>query len=370
MEIRQQICDFIVPIVQKNRKRLLFCIDTLGGGGAERLLIDILKRLDYRLFDVTLYVLLSNRGVYFADVPEQVNLYTPFFVDPKHFSIDNQQYDVEIAFLEGYAVKYVASRRSRAVKIGWVHTNLFRRNWPRQFYDSLQEEWDCFDAMDKLVFVSADSLNGFVELFSDMGNEKQVIHNLLSEEDIVGMSQEKAIPETKFTICSVGSLCKDKGHDRSLNVMARLLSEGYDFQFWILGEGEERKNLERQIAELNLTGKVELKGFVKNPYPYVAQADLYLSSSNVEGFSLALGEALCLGVPVLATRSGGAEEVLKGGEFGMLVPIDEEAIYRGIKSLLDNPSLYAELQQKAQKGKEQFDVKRTMEIITDLLQNA
>ena len=142
MEIRQQICDFIVPIVQKNRKRLLFCIDTLGGGGAERLLIDILKRLDYRLFDVTLYVLLSNRGVYFADVPEQVNLYTPFFVDPKHFSIDNQQYDVEIAFLEGYAVKYVASRRSRAVKIGWVHTNLFRRNWPRQIYDSLQEEWD------------------------------------------------------------------------------------------------------------------------------------------------------------------------------------------------------------------------------------
>ena len=128
--------------------------------------------------------------------------------------------------------------------------------------------------------------------------------------------------------------------------------------------------MERQIAELNLTGKVELKGFVKNPYPYVAQADLYLSSSNVEGFSLALGEALCLGVPVLATRSGGAEEVLKGGEFGMLVPIDEEAIYRGIKSLLDNPSLYAELQQKAQKGKEQFDVKRTMEIITDLLQNA
>ena len=195
---------------------------------------------------------------------------------------------MEIAFLEGYAVKYVANRRSRAFKIAWVHINLARANWPYQFYDSLQEEWDCFDTMDKLVFVSADSLNGFMELFPNMDNEKQVIHNLLSEENIVELSREKIVQKNKFTICSVGRLCKDKGHDRSLNVMRRLLSEGYDFQFWILGEGEEWKNLERQIAELNLTGKAELKGFVKNPYPYMVQADLYLSSSNVEGFSLAL----------------------------------------------------------------------------------
>lgn len=349
------------------RRKIFFCIDSLGCGGAERLLIDILRRLDYNRFDVSLLVL-SDIGEYIADIPEQVKWCTSSSVG-RFEELLNDRYDVEVAFLEGLAVKYIAGRDSGAVKIAWIHTNMERFNWPRRFYNTDEEECGCYAKMDKLVFVSNDSLNGFKTLFSSVDNEKIVIHNLIDTSVIVEKSLKKTISKTKFTICCIGRLSEVKGHELLLSAVSRLLEEKFDFQVWIFGEGELREVLEKQIRRLGISKNVVLNGFVKNPYPYLAQADLFVSSSLVEGACLAICEALSLEIPVLATRSGGADEMLKQGEYGMLVPVEEKSIYKGIKSLLENRALYKKLRRKAWLGKKCFDANRTMGMITTLLQN-
>lgn len=349
------------------KRKIFFCIDSLGCGGAERLLIEILRSLDYNRFDVSLCVL-SDVGEYIADIPEQVDWCTPSLVEWSE-ELLSERYDVEVAFLEGLAVKYIAGRGGDAAKIAWIHTNMERFNWPRRFYSTDEEECGCYAKMNKLVFVSNDSLNGFRILFPSVDNEKIVIHNLINTSAIVEKSLKKTIAKTKFTICCIGRLSKVKGYELLLSAVSRLLEERFDFQVWIFGEGELREALETQIQRLGISENVVLNGFVKNPYPYLAQADLFVSSSLVEGACLAICEALSLGIPVLATRSGGADEMLRQGEYGMLVPAEGDSIYNGIKSLLEDHALYEDLKRKAWRGKDCFDVNRTMGMITTLLQS-
>lgn len=362
-----QVNDILNNHVLGKKRKIFFCIDSLGCGGAERLLIDILRRLDYNRFEVSLFVL-SDIGEYITDIPKQVRWCT--FSSVGHFKeLLNDIYDVEIAFLEGLAVKYIVERDSNAVKIAWIHTNLERFNWPLLFYNTKEEEYKCFAKMDKLVFVSNNSLNGFKRLFPSVDSENVVIHNLIDTLSITKKSLKIKVAKTKFTICCIGRLTKVKGYELLLGAASRLLKDNFDFQIWIFGEGELRETLKRQIQILNISENVILKGFIKKPYPYLAQADLFVSSSLVEGASLAICEALCLGIPILATRSGGAEEMLKQGEYGMLIPIEENSIYEAVKSILETPKLYEDLKQKAWSGRNCFDVNRTMDIITTLLQS-
>jgi len=95
----------------------------------------------------------------------------------------------------------------------------------------------------------------------------------------------------------------------------------------ILGEGENRPALQALIKELDLEQDVSLMGFVKNPYPYMAQAALFVLSSRWEGLPTVLVEALYLGAPVIATNCpGGSREILRDGQFGKLVPVDAPII--------------------------------------------
>ena len=90
----------------ESKVTILFCIDTLTGGGAERLLIQILKRFNYDVFLVDLYVM-NNYGVYFDDIPPQVNWFTR---ENENRQL-SKRYDIEIAFLEGTPTKYIAQRK-------------------------------------------------------------------------------------------------------------------------------------------------------------------------------------------------------------------------------------------------------------------
>ena len=115
---------------------------------------------------------------------------------------------------------------------------------------------------------------------------------------------------------------------------------------YLLGEGEERKELEEQIRRNSLEKEVTLLGFVANPYKYVAKMDLFACSSEKEGYSTAVTEAVALGVPVLTTDCSGMDEVLRNGDFGMIVKNDEDALYEGLKALLDEPRRIARYKER------------------------
>ncbi|WP_455643449.1 glycosyltransferase [Parabacteroides sp.] len=346
------------------KKSILFCIDSLDGGGAEHLLIEILKRFDYELYDVSLLILF-DRGVYRNDIPYEVDWLAG--LKDKNHPLRRKQYDIEIAFLEGVAVKYVAYRNSNALKIAWIHTDLYKLHWCKQFYRSEKEEKRCFSAMDKLVFVSTYTKKQFQKLYSDIQAEHCVLPNLIDRDSICRLAEACVHVKEKLTICCVGRLNPEKGYMYLLQVVEKLVSEGLDFQLWILGEGYLRESLLQYICEHQLDHYVYLKGFLKNPYSYMKTADVFVSASRVEGAPLVISEALCLRRPVLATRSGGADEILEGGKYGILVDSDQESIYTGLKQLILNRSLRNELSVLAGIKAMSFEPAKTMSQLYKIL---
>ena len=139
-------------------------------------------------------------------------------------------------------------------------------------------------------------------------------------------------------LVGVGRLTRQKDFPTLLMAFARVLHRR-DARLLILGEGEDRRALERLADELGIGNAVDLAGFADNPYAYMARADVFVLSSAWEGSPNALTEALHLGVPVVATdcRSG-PREVLDGGRLAPLVPVgDAEAMAEAIVATLDAP---------------------------------
>lgn len=139
-------------------------------------------------------------------------------------------------------------------------------------------------------------------------------------------------------ILAVGRL--DRQKDFPMLVRAfRLIKDRRPGRLVILGEGPERNRIEQLVRELCLTHDVALPGFEHNPYRFMSRATVFASSSQWEGFGVALVEALALGVPVVSTNcTHGPAEILCYGRYGRLVPVgDHEAMAKALIDALDNP---------------------------------
>lgn len=343
----------------ESKVTILFCIDTLTGGGAEKLLIQILKRFNYDVFLVDLYVM-NNYGVYFDDIPPQVNWFTR---ENENRQL-SKRYDIEIAFLEGTPTKYIAQRNTLALKIAWVHTDFVALHWTKVYYENDAEEIGCYSRMHKIVFVSNNALSQFNKKFPQINVHRQVILNLIDRDEIIEMAKSNRIQKTKLTLCSVGNLIQHKGYDRLIPIIARLVKvDQLDFNFWIVGTGQQESLLKELIEQNNLHEVVSLQGFHKNPYPFVKCSDAFISVSFSEGYPLVIAEALCLGKAIMATKVTGSTEMLDHGKAGLLVDTDDESVYDGLKGLICSADLRETLSKAAKKRAEIFDVRKTMEQI-------
>jgi len=139
-------------------------------------------------------------------------------------------------------------------------------------------------------------------------------------------------------VLSVGTLKRAKDYPTLLRAFAAL-PRSLHAKLTILGEGGLRSQLEAQVAELGLEGRVAMPGFVLDPYPWFRTADLLVLSSESEGFGNVLVEALECGVPVVSTNCpGGPREILEGGRHGRLVPVgDSQALADAMAATLTAP---------------------------------
>jgi glycosyltransferase involved in cell wall biosynthesis len=139
-------------------------------------------------------------------------------------------------------------------------------------------------------------------------------------------------------IVAAGRLTGQKDFPTLLRAFAEL-SAGREVRLIILGEGRDRPQLETLVRQLALTDRVRMPGFIANPYPYFARADLFVLSSRWEGSPNVLVEALALGTPVVSTDCpSGPREILRGGACGRLVPVgDHAAMARAMDETLDAP---------------------------------
>jgi glycosyltransferase involved in cell wall biosynthesis len=146
-------------------------------------------------------------------------------------------------------------------------------------------------------------------------------------------------PKHGRVILGTGRFTPQKDFENLIRAFGIVAATRPDCRLIIVGEGPDRDDLERLIAELALEGKVDLPGYARNPYSYMSRADLYVLSSRYEGLAMTLVEAMALGTPVVSTDCpSGPAEVLDHGRYGSLVPIeDPSALAKAMADALAHP---------------------------------
>jgi glycosyltransferase involved in cell wall biosynthesis len=211
---------------------------------------------------------------------------------------------------------------------------------------------------DRIVAISQGVADDLISLLNLPHEKVTVIHNpVITPELFEQAKQPVSHPwfeqNRLLVILAVGRLTKAKDYPTLFRAFS-LVRQVRPAKLLILGEGEERANLERLAIELGIQNDVSMPGFVDNPFAFMAKASVFVLSSAWEGFGNVLVEALACGCPVVATdcRSG-PREILDNGRYGRLVPVgDHEALAKAILETLDNPDFPANRQTRLQRAME------------------
>lgn len=342
------------------KHKVLFVIESLGGGGAEKVLTTLLRHLDYSKFEVGL-LSIADGGIHEAELPKDVNYYSAlsrerqshWWYRLKHRLIHRilpmwlvnwwimpHGYDTHVAFVEGFATKLVAAGPSCIRKIAWVHIDITLFPWTVStgIFKDKRAEATAYSMYDRVVTVSRQLRDNFAAAY---GIDAVAVYNPLDVKEILKAS-EKAVdfPAKKaLRIVSVGRLVEQKGYEGLIRCVALMRERGMDVELVILGEGDRRWMLERIVQETGLNGIVHLAGYRNNPYPIMKTADVFVCSSLQEGFSLAIAEAMVLGLPVVSTRCTGPSELLGEGEYGLLTDNSEDALMDGLMRMVSDALL-------------------------------
>lgn len=335
------------------KKKILFCIFDLNGGGAEKVLVNLLKQINPAKYEITVLALFGV-GPNVAGLPSYVKFKCIFrhqfrglttlmkLLSPRmlHRLFIKDKYDIEIAYLETSPTRIISGATDGVKKVCWVHTAKEDRYAFSSSYRSYKEMIRCYKHYDYIAFVSKKAMKQFKLFHPEINVPCRVIYNVNDDGEIIAKGKE-TITETLYNcinICTVGRLCEVKGYDRLLSVIYRLNCDGLKdaFHLYILGKGEQYDMLSSYMREQNLSN-VTLMGFQSNPYKYVSKMDLFVCSSYREGFSTAVTESIILNVPVITTDVSGMDEILLDGEYGLIVPNDTDALYNGLKDLIMHP---------------------------------
>ena len=371
-------------------KKLLFVINTLGYGGAERALLSLLNALNPKEYQISLFVL-TGQGELVHALPAYVEIVNAdyadcsvltkegrrhllrsvlragigkgLFVKRAGYLLRNlwamekkgriqgdklcwrilaegapalkEEYDLAVAYLEGGATYYVADRVKAKKKAAFVHIAYAQAGYDRGL------DLDCYRRIDHIFAVSDEVREHFLEVYPEYCQKVSVFHNMVDRNRICRLAEEG----TGFTddysgirILTVGRLTLQKRYDVAIEAMAGLKNASpIPIRWYVLGEGALWKQLERQIRHLGIENEFHLLGVKENPYPYVRECDLYVHATGFEGKSIAIQEAQVLGKPILAADCSGNREQIQQNVDGRLCPLDPESVCQEILWMIAHP---------------------------------
>ncbi|MBP3568936.1 MAG: glycosyltransferase [Lachnospiraceae bacterium] len=367
-------------------KKILFVINTMGRAGAEMALLELLRSLKSKEIELSLFVL-TGQGEMLQGLPEGVHVLNRTYDDSSVHTAEGkkhlmktvckamvrrgtgirlfpylvkqlfamlrkgkvlpdkllwrvlsdgaqrfkEEYDLAVAYIEGGSTYYVKDHVKAKKKAAFFHVDYSMAGYTR----SLDKE--CYTAYDKVFPVSDEVKAAFLEAYPECREKTEVFHNLINRKRILDMAE---LPGgftddyNGYRILTVGRLMEQKDFAQSIRAMKLLKEQGIRARWYILGEGEQRGELERLIQELGLEQEFFLPGAVENPYCYMKQADIYVHATRFEGKSIAIQEAQVLGRPILVSDCSGNREQVQHGVDGLLCDMTPEAICEGIRQLL------------------------------------
>lgn len=370
-------------------KKIFIIHSTMEIGGAETSLLGLLKTIDYNKYTVDL-MLLNPTGELIDLIPKEVNIlpkskYYINLVQPikevlKQGRIDiaisriigkiiatyygkikkfndicyitkqysykmairflpdiKGDYDIGISFIDPH---YILSEKVNAkLKLGWLHTDFSRIDINKK------TDNDMWDKCDYIVSVSEKCKQAFDEKHPNLKEKSIVIENILPMEfvkkranDVINNIEIKYSSEYT-TMCSIGRFSEQKNFDNVPNICKRILNEGINIKWYLIGYGSEEDKIRKKIEEEKVQDNVIILGKKQNPYPYIKACDIYIQPSRYEGKAVTVREAQILNKPVIITNFKTAKSQLKDGVDGVIVPMDNKGCADGIISVLKNKKL-------------------------------
>ena len=372
-------------------KSIVFVINTMGIGGAESAVLELLRKIDPDAYEVSLLVL-TSQGELISRIPETVHLLnrktypvsvhdragklrlfktvmSALFIrgmifrrmgyivsnlldmlKKKQVQMDkllwkalsdslpglSKKYDLAVACLEGGAAYYTSANIKAERKAAFIHTNYTLAGYNRKLDE------DCYLDFDRIFTVSDSVKDTFLSVYPECTGRTAVFHNLINRENILSKAKEEGgftDDYCGFRILTVGRLVPLKAIDTAVEAMRILKGTGKAFRWYVLGNGELRKQLETMICRYGLEQDFFLLGTVENPFPYYDQCDLYVHTARFEGRSVAIDEAQHLGCAVLASDFPGVEEQVQDGIDGKVCGRKPEDLADAILEFAGHPEV-------------------------------
>lgn len=347
-------------------KKIVFGITSLGIGGAERVLVDIVNKLQNE-YDITIFTLYGN-GEFekqLSDNVKIIRLYDNSYDEMSNFKKKiipiyilksgktiykkyiKGKFDIEIAFLEG-PITRIFQYGKDTKKIVWVHNDIskvFGNNLKAKMKLKLDKKIYC--KYDKIVFVSNDNKIAFNKAYNikNIEAKEEVIYNYIDKSRIVEKSklkvEEEDIDKKVPAIVTVARLVEQKAIDRLIRVHKKLIDEGLNHKIYVIGDGPEKEKLEKQINDLRLEDTFKLMGKKENPYPYIKEADYFALLSKFEGYGMVIDEAKILNKNIIITDTA-AKEAVNGYTKKIILDNNEDAIFEGLKHVLQKEITFEE----------------------------
>ena len=399
-------------------KKILFVINTLGRGGAETALLELLYTLEGQgEYEISLYVLMGQ-GELRKRLSDRVRLLNSSFSEDSVLSkkgkykmvwavcrafIRNghlagkiryaerilrdmrkikqiqpdkilwrvlsdgserfdETYDLAVAYLEGGSTYYVADHVKAKKKAAFVHIDYESSGYTRQM------DRECYQKMDRIFTVSDEVREHFLKIYPQYAKKTEVFHNIINQERIrrfAGKGEGFRDHYDGIRILTVGRLTYQKAFDIAIEAMKLVKDAGYRARWYVLGEGNDREMLEKQREELGLTGDFLMPGAVANPFPYFKQSDIYVHASRFEGKSIAIQEAQTLGCAIIASDCNGNREQIIDGEDGLLCELTPEKVAEAIIRLIGDKELRHRLGSRSKEKKTEYreDIQKLLKMV-------
>lgn len=371
------------------KKRVLFAIPTLGGGGAEKVLVKLVNNMDNTKYDITLFAIFGG-GVNKKYLNENIKYYSYFdkqfkgnihllkLFSPKLLSrlMIKEEYDIAISYLEGPATRILSGlNKERTKLLNWVHTEVHNPKVLTQSFRSIKEMINTYNKYDATIFVSDTAKIAFNNTFKEkFKSPKFVKYNTIDTNEILEKSREEVrdikIDHKKINLVSVGRFTEQKGYVRLLEIMGLLIHEKMNIHLYLLGEGHLEKSYYEIIKKLDLEKHVTILGFKENPYNYIKNADIFVCSSYEEGYSTVVSESIVIGTPVVTTLCSGMVEMIgSNNEYGLITGNSDKELYIGLKNILITPGLLNHYKQKTIERAGIFNTFQTVKEIENLIDN-
>ena len=374
------------------KKKIAVVYNQMVVGGAEKALLGFLEAIDTDKYDITLYTY-NDKGAFFEDISRNFPVQFTECIDSKKVLIDDmkcfrifkvfkgiyyrimarlcrdehiklrysiqtypkfpEEYDCAIAYYLNLENTITAIKRINASKTcAIMHADLDRVSL------LLDQYMDLITQLDKVFCVSNQCKEKIDSAYMRLKNKTEVMHNILLSEQIHNHANEQLsdnqFPHGEIQILTVGRLSAEKGQQMIPAVARMLLETGYNFCWNLVGDGFLRSEIEAEIQKYNVQDCVKLLGTRLNPYPYIKNCDIYVQPSFSECYCTTTMEAKVLCKPVVTTDAPGMREQFVSGENGLIVDaMTPEALFEGIRTLLDHPELRRKFEEKLKE--ESFD---------------